>query len=93
MAQQQRYFDVSMGTGTMVLGLASVIIGTKVLKNVSFVKPTTAVLFGAIAYKACVACAISAGLEARDMKLVMAVLFLVILVVTVDKKKKVKGDA
>ena len=93
MAQQQRYFDVSMGTGTMVLGLASVIIGTKVLKNVSFVKPTTAVVFGAIAYKACVACAISAGLEARDMKLVMAVLFLVILVVTVDKKKKVKGDA
>lgn len=93
MAQQQRYFDVSMGTGTMVLGLASVIIGTKVLKNVSFVKPTTAVLFGAIAYKACVACAISAGLEARDMKLVMAILFLVILVVTVDKKKKVKGDA
>ena len=93
MAQQQRYFDVSMGTGTMVLGLASVIIGTKVLKNVSFVKPTTAVLFGAIAYKACVACAISACLEARDMKLVMAVLFLVILVVTVDKKKKVKGDA
>ena len=93
MAQQQRYFDVSMGTGTMVLGLASVIIGTKVLKNVSFVKPTTAVLVGAIAYKACVACAISAGLEARDMKLVMAVLFLVILVVTVDKKKKVKGDA
>ena len=93
MAQQQRYFDVSMGTGTMVLGLASVIIGTKVLKNISFVKPTTAVLFGAIAYKACVACAISAGLEARDMKLVMAVLFLVILVVTVDKKKKVKGDA
>lgn len=92
MAQQQRYFDVSMGTGTMVLGLASVIIGTKLLKNVSFVKPTTAVLFGAVAYKACVACAISLGLEARDMKLVMAVLFLVILIVTVDKRKKVKGN-
>lgn len=93
MAQQQRYFDVSMGTGTMVLGLASVIIGTKLLKNVSFVKPTTAVLFGAVAYKACVACAISLGLEARDMKLVMATLFLVILVVTVDRKKKVKCNA
>lgn len=92
MAQQQRYFDVSMGTGTMVLGLASVIIGTKLLKNVSFVKPTTAVLFGAITYKACVAFAISMGLKAQDMKLVMAVLFLVILVVTVDKRKKVKGN-
>ena len=28
-AQQQRYFDVSMGTGTMVIGLASVIIGIR----------------------------------------------------------------
>ena len=93
MAQQQRYFDASMGTGTMVLGLASVIIGTKILKNVSFMKPTSAVLFGAVAYKACVACAISFGLEARDMKLVMAVLFLVILVVTVDRRKRVKGNA
>ena len=35
MAQQQRYFDISMGTGTMVLGLASVIIGTKLFKNIS----------------------------------------------------------
>ena len=31
-AQQQRYFDVSMGTGTMVIGLASVIIGTSLFK-------------------------------------------------------------
>ena len=31
-AQQQRYFDVSMGTGTMVIGLASVIIGISLLK-------------------------------------------------------------
>lgn len=97
MAQEQRFFDISMGTGTMVLGLASVIMGTKLLKNVSFVKPTTAVLFGSIVYKACVALALSFGLQAlgletRDMKLVMAVLFLVILVVTVDKRKKVKGN-
>lgn len=97
MAQQQRYFDVSMGTGTMVLGLASVIMGTKLLKNASFVKPTTAVLFGSIVYKACVALALSfglkaLGLETRDMKLVMAVLFLLILVVTVDRRKKVKGN-
>lgn len=92
MAQQQRYFDVSMGTGTMVLGLASVIIGTKLLKNVSFVKPTTAVLFGAIVYKACVALALSLGLKARDMKLVMALLFLLILVITADRRKKVKGN-
>lgn len=37
-AQQQRYFDISMGTGTMVIGLASVIIGISLLKKfLSFV--------------------------------------------------------
>lgn len=55
MCQQQRFFDLSMGTGTVVICLASVIIGTSVFKNVTFLKPTTAVLLGSIFYKACVA--------------------------------------
>ena len=32
-AQEQRFFDVSMGTGTMVIGLASVIIGTSLFRS------------------------------------------------------------
>ena len=32
MCQQQRFFEISMGTGTIVIGLASVIIGTNVFK-------------------------------------------------------------
>lgn len=92
MCQQQRVFDISNGTGTMVIGLASVIIGTNVFKNVAFIRTTTAVLIGSILYKGCVALAISAGLPASFMKLVTAVLFLVILVVCMDRKKKVKGN-
>jgi putative ABC transport system permease protein len=93
MCQQQRFFDVSMGTGTVVIGLASVIIGTNVFKNVTFVKATTAVMVGAIVYKACVAIAIAMGLSASDMKLITALLFLVILIITIDRKKKVKRNA
>ena len=93
MCQQQRFFDISMGTGTVVIGLANVIIGTNVFKNVSAVKATTAVLFGAVVYKACVAFAISRGLSATDMKFITAFLFLVILVITMDRKKKVKKNA
>lgn len=37
-AQQQRYFDISMGTGTVVIGLASVIIGTSVFRKLSFLR-------------------------------------------------------
>ncbi|MCI5492886.1 MAG: ABC transporter permease [Lachnospiraceae bacterium] len=92
-AQQQRYFDISMGTGTMVIGLASVIIGMSLLKKVSFLRITTSVVIGSIIYKACVAIAIKLGMPSQDLKLITAVLFLVILVIGMDRKKKVKKNA
>lgn len=88
MCQQQRFFDISMGTGTMVIGLASVIIGTNLFRNATFIKSTTMVIIGSFLYKACVSIALSAGLEASDMKLVTAVLFLLILVFSNTKRRK-----
>ncbi len=90
-AQQQGYFDVSMGTGTAVIGLASVIIGTNLFKNVSFIKVTTSVVLGSIIYKGCIAVAIKCGIDSSYMKLISAVLFLVILVFSMDRKKKIAG--
>lgn len=89
-AQQQRFFDVTMGTGTVVIGLASVIIGTSIFKNISFLKVTTSVIVGSLLYKGCVALAIRVGLESKDLKLVTAVMFLIILVLGNERKKKVK---
>lgn len=91
-AQQSKVFDISMGTGALVIGLASVIIGMSFFKKMSFVKATTAVIVGSIFYKLCVALALKfAGATAT--KLVTAILFLVILVVSADRKKKVKINA
>lgn len=92
-AQQQRYFDISMGTGTVVIGLASVIIGTSLFRKVTFLQVTSSVVIGAIIYKACVAAAISLGLQSTDLKLITAVLFLIILIAGMDRKKKVKNNA
>ena len=89
-AQQQRYFDISMGTGTMVIGLASVIIGISLLKKASFFRVTTRVMIGSIIYKACVAIAIKLGMPSSDLKLITAVLFLVILVIGMDRSKRKK---
>ena len=89
MCQQQRFFEISMGTGTIVIGLASVIIGTNVFKG-NLIKATTAVVIGSVICKACVAIAIEAGLPATDLKLITAVLFLIILIISMDRKKKVK---
>ena len=91
-AQEERVFEISMGTGAMVIGLASVIIGTSIFKKISLVKTTTAVLVGSIIYKACVAVAIR-NFEPQAMKLITAILFLVVLVISMGGKKKVKGNA
>ena len=92
-AQQQRFFDISSGTGTVVIGLASVIIGTSLFKKVTFLRVTTSVVIGSLLYKGCVAVAIRMGLSSSDLKLITAVLFLAILVLGMDRKKKVKTDA
>lgn len=91
--QQKGFFEVSMGTGTIVIGLASVIIGIKLVKGLGFVKTTTAVILGSLAYKACVAAAIALGMAPSDLKLITAVLFLVILVLSNQSERKVKAHA
>lgn len=88
-AQEERVFEISMGTGAIVIGLASVIIGTSIFKKISYVKTTTAVIIGSIIYKACVAVAIR-NFEPQAMKLITAVLFLIILVISMERKTKVK---
>ncbi len=90
-AQQQGFFDVSMGTGTAVIGLASVIIGTNLFKRATWMKVTTSVVLGSIIYKGCIAIAIKCGISSTYMKLISAVLFLVILVFSMDRKKKIKA--
>lgn len=92
MCQQQRFFDISMGTGTMVIGLASVIIGTNVFGKLSFLKTTTTVIIGSVIYKACVAIAIACGMQAIDMKLITGALFLIILIVSSFKKGGADND-
>ena len=101
--QQKGFFEISIGTGTMVIGLANVIIGTQLLKRVGFIRSTTAVIIGSIVYKACVSIALLlndlhiAGLDlsipvtASDLKLITSVLFLIILVVSPSGGKKVKS--
>ena len=103
--QQKGFFEISIGTGTMVIGLANVIIGTQLLKRVGFIRSTTAVIIGSIVYKACVSIALLlndlhiAGLDlsipvtASDLKLITSVLFLLILVVRPFGGKKVKIHA
>lgn len=92
-AQKNGYFDITIGTGALVAGVASVIIGTNMFRRFTFFKATTTVIIGSILYKACVALAIAFGLEAQDQKLITALLFLIILITCNEKKRRVKAHA
>lgn len=89
-AQEQRFFEVSMGTGSMVMGLAAVVLGIKLLENLSYIKDSTKVLIGSILYKASIALAIAIGFSANSMKLITAIIFLVILIAG-RRKKRIKN--
>lgn len=93
MAQKNRVFEITMGTGAMVFGLAAVIIGTRIFTNRQKINSSTAAIVGSIIYKACVALALSLGLVPQDLKLVTAVLFLAILILGGARRKKVKFNA
>lgn len=88
--QQKGFFEISVGTGTIVMGLASVIIGTKVFARFGKLKATTAVILGTIVYKACVSAAMAVGFKTLYLKLITSAFFLVILVVSENGKKKVR---
>ncbi|NBH71109.1 ABC transporter permease [Clostridiaceae bacterium] len=101
--QQKGFFEISTGTGAIVIGLANVIIGTKIFRHLGLfaakkdgqgrLKATTAVVLGSLVYRGCVAFAISLGMAASDLKLVTSVLFLAILVMSSHKGKKVNAHA
>ena len=80
----------------MVIGLASVIIGTSLLKKATLLRVTTSVMAGSVLYKACVALALRymkvVNLQSKDLKLVTSVLFLFILLAA-QERKKVKANA
>ncbi len=78
-AQEQRMFEISMGTGSMVLSLASVILGVNLLGKLDKISTTLKVIIGAVLYKISVTFAIACGLKPGDLKLITSLLFLVIL--------------
>ena len=98
MAQYQGFSDVGMGTGVIVMGLASIIIGEMIFKRIPFVLTTTIVLFGSILYKAITAIALGMGLPATDLRLITAIIVVAILSIygrgiPLLWKRKVKGGA
>lgn len=89
-AQTQGGADISMGIGTIVIGLAAVIVGESILPSRKLVLATLAVILGAIVYRFFIALALNSdfiGLQAQDLNLVTAVLVTIALVIPMLKRR------
>jgi len=88
--QTQGGSDISMGIGTIVIGLAAVIVGESILPSRKIIWATLAVVIGAIIYRFFIAAALNSdfiGLKAQDLNLVTAVLVTIALVIPQLKRK------
>ncbi|MBL8350761.1 MAG: ABC transporter permease [Burkholderiaceae bacterium] len=89
-AQSQGGADISMGVGTIVIGLAAVIIGETLMPARSLVITTLACVLGAVLYRFFIAAALNTdfmGLQAQDLNLVTAMLVALALLVPGYKRK------
>ncbi len=71
-AQQQAYADVQMGTGAIVIGLASVIIGEVLFPKRTILSRLVGLVLGAVTYRLIIALVLEMGMPAHDLKLFTA---------------------
>ena len=91
--QSQSFADAGMGTGTIVIGLASIIIGEVLFGTRNFMNWLLAIVGGSIAYRFVVAIVLQLGFNQNDMKLLTAIIVALALAMPLIKAKisKIKG--
>ncbi|MFR3817405.1 MAG: ABC transporter permease [Fusobacterium varium] len=90
LAQYQGFADVGMGTGTIITGLASIIIGDALFRKKKAIKISMMVIFGTIIYRTIIALSLKVGMNASDLKLITSAL-VVIIIFLKEKKHLLKG--
>ncbi|MEA5027170.1 hypothetical protein SDC9_110796 [bioreactor metagenome] len=88
--QYAQVYNLSVGSGMVVVGLASVIMGTSILARFSKLKMTTMVIIGSLMYRAAIGIALQIGVPTYFEKLITVILF-VITIVLHEKAVSVKG--
>ncbi len=89
-AQTNSFADVTSGVGTIVVGLASVILGQTLISGRKIWVAVCAVILGSVLYRLAVAFALSSGmfgLQASDLNLVTAILVAAALIAPKMKSK------
>jgi putative ABC transport system permease protein len=90
-AQQQGFADVGMGIGTIVAGLAGVIMGEVIFGIRSIGWVLFSVIGGSIVYRLLIAGSLRLGIAPQDLKLLTAVLVVAALAFPTVRKKVVRS--
>lgn len=85
--QSNGFADVGMGTGTIVIGLASVIIGEVLFGTRSFKNCLISVVLGSVVYRIVIAAVLAMGMPPNDLKLFTSVLVAIALSLPLIKAK------
>ncbi len=86
-AQNNGFADVGMGIGTIIIGLASVIIGEVILGVDSFSASLAAVILGSVIYRVVIAVVLYMGMPPNDLKLFTAIIVVLALAAPMIKGK------
>lgn len=93
-AQYQAFADIQMGTGAIVIGLASLIVGEVLFGKSNFLRRLVSLALGAITYRLIIAVVLRLGMAANDLKLFTAITVAVALSLPVFKERiKAGGSA
>ncbi|MGL6216505.1 MAG: ABC transporter permease, partial [Lacrimispora sphenoides] len=86
--QSQKYADIGMGTGAIVIGLAAIVIGDVLMGKLrSFASKLISAVVGSVIYFVIRAMVLRMGMDANDMKLLSAAIVAVALCVPVMVNK------
>lgn len=88
LCQFNGFADAASGIGTIVVGLAAVIIAGVIVKNAKFVYRLLSVVLGAILYRLIISCVLELNIEATDLKVISAVILALFLYLPNVKFKK-----
>jgi putative ABC transport system permease protein len=86
-AQGQRFVDVNMGVGMIIIGLASVIIGEALFRPKGVARLLLATLGGTFVYRLVLSVALRAGMAPGDLKLITAVIVIIALAIPYLQKR------
>ena len=93
-AQYSGFADVGMGLGTIVTGLAAVIIGGTLIRSNRVGWMTLSVLLGSLVYRIAVILALRygyvIGFQASDLKLITSLLVILALVVPYLRERRMR---